>query len=119
MSRRKVSTDALMTAIRKWLNGEGSQRSIAREIGIDSSLFRTYLARYKSQGISGIIESVQNKVYSSETKLKAVTAYINGEGSLRAIAGAYGLRSEGQLRKWIKVYNGAKDSDIRCQEGAA
>ena len=105
MRKRKVPVTKVIEAIKKWLAGEGSQRSLAAEIGIDSSTFRTYLTRYQNRGIGDFIGGASNRTYTTELKLKAIAAYKNGEGSLRSIAGKYGLRSETQLRKWIEVYN--------------
>jgi len=108
MGKRKVPIEKVIEAIKKWTAGEGSQRSLAAEIGIDPSTFRTYLIRYWNSGIGDFIGDANNRVYTTELKLKAITAYKNGEGSLRSIAGKYGLRSEVQLKEWIKVYNSGK-----------
>lgn len=105
MGKRKVPITKVIEAVKKWIAGEGSQRSLAAEIGIDSSTFRTYLARYRNSGIGDFIGEANNRVYSTELKLKAIAAYKNGEGSFRSIASKYGLRSETQLKKWIEVYN--------------
>ena len=113
MKKRKIITEKLIKAIRQWEAGEGSGRSIAAELGISESTFRLYLIRYKSQGISGITEPIRMNVYSTETKKRAVEAYLRGEGSLRAIAGKYGLRSDTQLQAWIKVYNSGRE--FRCK----
>ena len=108
MGKRKVPITKVIEAVKKWIAGEGSQRSLAAEIGIDSSTFRTYLARYRNSGIGDFIGEANNRVYSTELKLKAIAAYKNGEGSFRSIASKYGLRSETQLKKWIEVYNSGK-----------
>lgn len=103
MGKRKVPITKIIEAVKKWIAGEGSQRSLAAEIGIDSSTFRTYLARYRNSGIGDFIGEANNRVYSTELKLKAIAAYKNGEGSFRSIASKYGLRSETQLKKWIEL----------------
>ena len=108
MGKRKVPITKVIEAVKKWIAGEGSQRSLAAEIGIDSSTFRTYLARYRNSGIGDFIGEANNRVYSMELKLKAIAAYKNGEGSFRSIASKYGLRSETQLKKWVEVYNSGK-----------
>ena len=108
MGKRKVPITKVIEAVKKWIAGEGSQRSLAAEIGIDSSTFRTYLARYRNSGIGDFIGEANNRVYSTELKLKAIAAYKTGEGSFRSIASKYGLRSETQLKKWIEVYNSGR-----------
>ena len=108
MGRRKVSSEKVMEAIRRWMAGEGSQRFLASEIGIDKSTFRAYIAQYEYQGLSGIVEKSENNVYTPELKLKAAMDYLNGKGSLRLIAARYGLRSKKQLAQWIRVYNSGR-----------
>lgn len=42
--------------------------------------------------------------YSTEFKLKLVTAYLNGEGSYEKISHQYGIKSTKQLRIWVAAY---------------
>ncbi|RVT56095.1 IS3 family transposase [Niallia taxi] len=52
--------------------------------------------------------------YSSETKLKAVIMYENGEGSYNSISEELGLRSSTQLKDWVKKYRkGESFHDLR------
>ncbi len=76
------------------LAGLASDRSFARWVSI-----------YRNEGPAGLLDQDHNKNYSKELKLAAVTAYKNGEGSLRQLAKRFGLRSERQLMDWIKEYN--------------
>ena len=48
----------------------------------------------------------KNKKYTLELKTTAVTDYLNGEGSLRAICRKYDISNHYVLRQWIKWYNG-------------
>lgn len=44
--------------------------------------------------------------YSTELKIQAVEAYLNGEyGGLMPTAKHFGLKDKSQLRDWIKIYN--------------
>ena len=52
------------------------------------------------------IRTHKNKKYSKELKIKAVQAYLNGEGSLREICKKYGIKDNKSLRSWILWYNG-------------
>ena len=65
-----------------------------------------------------MLEQKQNRVYSEETKLKAVTDYLSGVGSLREICEKYKIRSNTQLRSWIKVYNNGKDFKHKMSGGS-
>ena len=52
-----------------------------------------------------MLDQDHNKNYPKELKLAAVTAYKKGEGTLEQLAERFGLRSNQQLRVWIKEYN--------------
>ena len=67
--------------------------------------FRRWINIYQNEGASGLLEKKRNRVYSKDIKYAAVYAYFNREGSLLEISKKFGLRSEEQLRSWIKVYN--------------
>ena len=64
------------------------------------------------------MEAAKNNVYTTETKIKAVKAYLKGEGSLRVIAGKYGLRSDKQLQSWIKMYNSGRGFQRKMTGGS-
>ena len=59
----------------------------------------------------------RNKKYSVEMKIEAVQAYQKGEGSLGTICKKYGIKSDRQLRNWIKWYNGHKEFKERRGAG--
>ena len=49
------------------------------------------------------------KKYSVELKLKAVKAYLGGEGSYRDISKKYGISHHDILRDWVLWYNGHRE----------
>ena len=106
--KRKISTEIIIEAVKSYLNNEGSKTEIARKYGINRTYFRTCIAKYQAQGIDGIRNNGKNNVYSEETKILAVNAYLNGEGSEIEITARFGLRARSQLQNWIKVYNSGK-----------
>ena len=55
----------------------------------------------------------RNKKYSKELKLEVVQAYLNSEESLKTICKKYEIKSDRQLRNWIKWYNGHQESKER------
>ena len=75
---------------------------------MNRTYFRTCIAKYQAQGVDGIRNNGKNNVYSEETKILAVKAYLNGEGSEIEITARFGLRARSQLQNWIKVYNSGK-----------
>ncbi|WP_238600986.1 transposase, partial [Bacillus cereus] len=58
------------------------------------------------------------QTYSDELKIQVVKSYLNGEGSLSAIAKKYKLRSRTQLMNWVRKYQETGDiSDLRGKNG--
>lgn len=104
-----ISYEKKVEAVEKYLRGEGSQESIAREYGIATSGFRQWLANYEAMGPSSLAATHKNNRYSVELKTAAVEAYLQGQGSIFEISKRFGVRSKTQLRDWIKLYNGHKD----------
>ena len=105
MHKRKITSEQKEEIIKLYLQGIESKTAIAKRFGIDRAMVRNYIIIYEAQGIEGLLERGKNKIYSEQLKYQAIEAYMNGEGSLREISARYGLRSEIQLREWIKVYN--------------
>ena len=106
--KRKISTEIIIEAVKSFLNNEGSKTELARKYGINRAYYRTCIAKYQAQGIEGIINAGKNNVYTEETKIRAVKAYLNGEGSEIEITARFGLRARSQLQNWIKVYNSGR-----------
>ena len=90
-----------------------------RQAGLSSkttSPFKRWISIYENEGPSGLLDQTSNHYYSKETKLTAVLAVLNEEGSVREVAKRFGLRSDSQLREWIKVYN--THGEIRSRTSA-
>ena len=109
MRRSKISFEQKKNAIEKYKRGEGSLDSIARENGVAQSSIRRWLANHEAMGSAGLAANSTNSSYSAEHKRAAVEAYLRGEGSYMEICKRYTIRSNKQLRDWIKAYNGHKE----------
>ena len=105
MGKRKLTTEELLQAVKENLTNGVSVREISRRYQVDKTMIRWAIAQYKSQGATALYEHKHNNVYSEELKKEAVLEYLDGKGSLLEISAKYGLRSNAQLRNWIKVYN--------------
>ena len=108
MSRRKITPETHLKAVKAYLAEEGSYSSIAKKYGIGITTLKEDVSAYKAQGILAFAEQKQNNVYAEEIRIAAVREYIKGKGSIQDIRAKYGLRSSVQLRNWIKVYNSGK-----------
>ena len=109
MGRKGVNYVKKIEAVEKYKRGEGSQESIARELGVHTASFQQWLANYEAMGPSGLAAVQANNRYSVELKTAAVEAYLRGEGSQMEICKKYSIRSKAQLRDWITVYTGHKE----------
>ena len=109
MSRKSKIDPALkVQLVEQYLRDEIGVREAGRLAGLPGNgidSFRQWVNIYRNEGPAGLLEQSRNKYYSEETKLQAVNDYLDGKGSLRAIAAQYGLRSKKQLQTWLKQYN--------------
>lgn len=104
MSKMNISPEEKIAAVKSFLNGEGSQRSIAAHLGISFQSFQQWIRNYKSMGMDAFTMR-GNKKYSSKLKLSAVNDYLSGLGSQDDICLMYGIRSKHKLQQWIIKYN--------------
>jgi len=118
MSREKVTPEEKVMAAKDCAEGRLSQNEAARRLGVNKSTVRGWVQRYKVNGAAAFRVREHNAVYSEELKLKAVEEYLDRAGSLREIAAKYGLRSNKQLRCWIKRYNSGKDFGRKMSGGS-
>ena len=106
MSRKpKVSAKEKLRIVEAYLSGKAGYRESYERIGVNKDTLRRWVGLYKTEGPTGLLTKRRNRIYSKETKLAAVLDYIAGNGSLQQITERYKIRSEAQLRTWIKVYN--------------
>ena len=109
MSRKsKIDPVLKVELVEKYLMGEVGIQEATRQAGLSdvgTQPFRRWVNIYQNEGPSGLMEQKKNRYYSAETKLAAVNAYLDGEGSQTEIARRFALRSEAQLRSWLKMYN--------------
>lgn len=96
MSKTNISSEEKIAAVKSFLNGEGSQRSIARQLGISFQSFQQWIRNYKSMETVAFTMK-GNKKYSSELKVNAVKDYLAGLGSQDNICLMYGIRSKHKL----------------------
>ena len=106
MSRgSKLTDEERIAAVQEYLEGRGSYEAIAKKYGIALQTLRQKVIYAKTNGIESIRISHTNKQYSAETKLKAVTEYLNGKGSQVEICRRYHISDTKVFRRWISCYN--------------
>lgn len=104
----KIQSYIKIEYVIQYLEGNISQRSIAKQLGVSLTTVQQWISNYKSMG-DDAFTMTGNKKYSSQLKLSAVLDYLSGLGSQQAICEKYGIRSKSKLQKWILKYNGHKE----------
>ena len=117
MGRQKIEYEKKLEIVRNYLSGKIGREESIRLANNSKSSFSLWVAQYKEGGATALLLQNMNNHYSPEVKLRAVLAYLSGEGSLETICIKYGLRSNRQLRDWIKVYNAHGDFNSVKQSG--
>ena len=117
MSRKSRIDPALkVELVEKYLRDEIGIYEAARLAGMSGKTatpVRRWINIYQNEGPSGLLEQKKNRHYSAKTKLEAIIAYLNGEGTGIEIAKRFGLRSDTQLLRWVEVYN--NHGEIKCR----
>ena len=106
--KSKHTAEEKICAVKEYLEGTISMKSIAEQLGINKESFRQWIAKYESMG-AGAFFTEQNKHYSKSEKEQAVTSYLAGEGSFMDICKKYKIHSTAQLKTWVKKYNGHEE----------
>ena len=112
MSKKKVSYEEKLAAVRSYQSGEISQAQLSRSLGVGRGTFRGWIQKYETFGCEGLKRNKQNKHYDSTLKEYAVQAYLSREGSLAEMCKKHKIHATAQLRSWIKVYNGHKELPV-------
>lgn len=108
MSKRNISSQDKINAVKRYLDGLTSQRILANEFGISQASVQQWITNYESMGEDAfLMESYKH--YSAELKRRAVSDYLSGKGSQTDICKKYGIRSKSKLQMWIKKYNGHEE----------
>ena len=105
----KVNPEEKVRVVQDCLSGKKSHSQAGKETGVDESTVRLWIHRYLAEGEAAFLPADRNRVYSPELKQHAVEDYLSGKGSLLEIVKKYNLRSNSQLRTWIKLYNSGMD----------
>jgi len=120
MSRKgKFDPVEKVKIIESILRGEMGLEEAARKMQVRDTSISKWKSIYLSEGPSGLLDQTKNKTYSKELKLNAVNDYLSGVGSLPSLAQKYGLRSNEQLRCWVKEYNAHGEIKARGSGGGS
>ncbi|MGG5369065.1 transposase [Enterococcus sp. AZ196] len=119
MGKRKMSGTPVerVAIVEQCLNGEISRSQAAQKAQVSIRTIRRWCILYENEGPTGLLATKKNKHYSKDLKLTAVRDYLDGNRGLDQVAQKYGLRSERQLRDWIRIYN--THGDFKSESGGS
>lgn len=101
----KVSPEIKLRVVEDYLEGRVSITKIATQLEVNISSIQAWVRKYKTFGETGLLTGNKNNYYSEDLKFNAISAYINGEGSLAELTIKYNITSREVLRRWINRYN--------------
>lgn len=104
MPKTRINPAEKIAAVQRYLDGKGSQGSIAEALNISQASFQQWIRNYESMGPE-VFLMTGHKKYSAILKQNAVKDYLDGTGSQDDICKKYGIRSKSKLQKWIMKYN--------------
>lgn len=100
---RRYSLDVKRSAVSQYLQGQGTLRSIAESLDVDHSLVWRWAneQRRLADGAAGGQWPVPSRYqrHSPEKKMQVVRAYLQGEGTLRAIGSRFEINHT-LVRRW-------------------
>lgn len=105
----KASSEEKISLVEMHLSGKVGFTESCEGAGIGATTLRRWISRYKTEGPTGFLPHERNRNLSKEIKKAAVLDYLAGKGSLEQICEQYQIRSDTQLRSWLKVYNRHED----------
>ena len=105
----KYTSDEKAKILVEYQTGVHGFRELCRIYGIAQQSLKDWIRLYETFGMEGLktVSSATN--YSRETKQAAVQEYLAHKLPVKEILKKYQIRSETQLRKWIKKYNGHEE----------
>ncbi len=109
MGKPKYEAEVKLKIVEDCLNGRDNPNHVWTTQGIRDSVVRRWIARYKAEGPIAFLTPEKNRRYSSELKKQVVEEYVSGKSSTLELMSKYAIRSENQIRDWIKIYNNRGD----------
>ena len=100
----KYSYELKKKIVEEYLCGKTSHQALAMKYQIEKSVLRLWISNYKNYGDEGLMRSRNNRAYSVEFKLEAITRYETSECSYRQLALELGLTNPSMIVNWRRQY---------------
>ncbi|MCH4009905.1 MAG: transposase [Companilactobacillus sp.] len=105
---RQYTYEQKINLIEEFKQSNLPKQTFAKSKNIPCTTFRGWYWVYTEYGAEGLKKQKTPNHYSAETKISAVKAYRNGEGTLHEVTSKYGIKDTKQLRYWLIQYNDDK-----------
>lgn len=109
MSFREYSTDFKYEVVMAYITEAFKVKDICSMYKIPKVTLYEWIDKYKCNGIEGLENSKEFKVYSKALKEAAVLDYLSGKYSQNEILRKYKISSRGVLGRWINKYNSHRE----------
>ena len=113
--RKEIELEYKIWLVEECLAKRMRGREAARRAGVASTTMENWISRYRSEGTAAFQPIESPRVYSEETRRKAAGDYLQGKGSLLAIAEKYKIRSPELIRAWVMVYNRHNETNKKTE----
>ena len=100
----KYSYELKKKIVEEYLNGNASYKILAKKYQISVSQIERWVNNYKYFGDEGLMRSRNNRAYSVEFKLEAITRYERSECSYQQLALELGLTNPSIIANWRRQY---------------
>ena len=107
--RHKFTYEEKVKILTEYLDGVYGFREICRIYNINQGSLKNWKRLYETFGWSGLNTGAKTSYYSKEIKESAVADYLSHTLTVPEILKKYQIRSETQLKRWIKKYNGHEE----------
>ena len=100
----KYSYELKKKIVEEYLSGKTSYPVLENKYQIGESQIRRWVNNYKQFGDEGLMRSRNNREYSVEFKLEAITRYETSECSYQQLALELGLTNPSMIVNWRRQY---------------
>ena len=100
----KYSYEFRRKIVEEYLGREAGYKTLAMKYQIDHSQIRRWVNNYKHFGDESLMRSRNNRAYSVEFKLEAITRYEMSECSYQQLALELGLTNPSMIVNWRRKY---------------
>ena len=110
--REKCSYQEKLKAVEDYLGGKRNQKQIAVDLGLGKrgrSTVGLWVRKYREAGPDALLSSRSKKTYTREFKEQVVQEYLDGEGSMQALAIKHNIPNHRTVQEWVSLYNRHKE----------